>query len=49
MAYSNRDYEYPYTNPTQPNLDWLLNTVKAQGEAIDDLQKRVTALEAKES
>lgn len=47
MAYGNYNYEYPYTNPTQPNLDWMLKTIKEQGEVIADLQKRVKALEDK--
>ena len=51
MAYTNGscrvDYEYPYNNSTQPNLDWMLAKIKELEDKTANLEQRVTALESK--
>lgn len=51
MPYTNGsclgDYEYPYNNSTQPNLDWMLSKIKELETKVANLEQRVTALESK--
>lgn len=51
MPYTNNSclgrYEYPYNNSTQPNLDWMLATIKELEGKVANLEQRVTALESK--
>lgn len=37
--------DFPYTNLNDLNLDWIVETMRAMQEEIEDLQTRVTALE----
>ena len=51
MAYTNDrclgEYEYPYNNSTQPNLDWMLGKIKELEDKVSNLEQRVTVLESK--
>lgn len=46
MAYN---YEYPYTNPAQANLDWLISITKGNAEQLGLVAEKLTTLTDKVS
>lgn len=39
------NFEYPYTDPSRYNADWLLNETKRVGALVDELNARYASLE----